>query len=204
MKYAVVIALAMLAPLGAFAQDDASCKAYFQVLRAQSGTPGLRVGMDSGQKRWWEDAGRKKYPGLCLNGSVNSGDKPRYLVIWSKSKKTGRSTVAPNEVYAEKSNALQRTAPKEWIYQPRWDIASLTILNVAYDGALELPPVYLAPGKLTLRVLWPNSVKVLEAAVKYLEQEPVFSLSTSPDRSPSEIAGQAILSGENAPEESAK
>jgi hypothetical protein len=204
MKYAILVAIAMLAPLGAFAQDDASCKAYFQVLRAQSGTPGLRVGMDSRQKSWWENTGRKKYPDLCLNGSVNSGDKPRYLVIWSKSKSIGRSTVAPNEVYAERSNALQRTAPKEWIYQPRWNIASLTILNVSYDGGLELPPVYLTPGNLTLRVLWPNSVKVLEAAVKYLDQEPVFSLSTSPDRKPSEVAGQGILSGENAPEEPAK
>lgn len=196
--------MAMLATVAAFAQDQAACKAYFQVLRAQSGTPGLRIGMDSGQKRWWENTGRKKYPDLCLNGSVNSGDKPRYLVIWSKSKSIGRSTVAPNEVYAERSNALQRTAPKEWIYQPRWNIASLTILNVSYDGRLELPPVYLAPGNLTLKVLWPNSVKVLEAAVKYLEQEPVFSLSTSPDRRPSEVAGQGILSGENAPEEPAK
>jgi hypothetical protein len=203
MKYAVVVALAMLVPLAAFAQDSESCKAYFQVLRAQSGTPGLRVGMDSGQKRWWENTGRKKYPGLCLNGSVNSGDKPRYLVIWSKSKSIGRSAVAPNEIYAEKSNTLQKTAPKEWIYQPRWDIASLTILNVSYDGGLELPAVYLAPKKLTLGVLWPNSTRVLEAAVKYLAQEPVFSLSTS-SPSPGNQAGPAILSGENAPEEPAK
>ena len=89
MKHAVIIVLAMLAPLAAFAQDESSCKAYFQVLRAEAGTPGLRVGMDSGQKRWWENKGRKKYPGLCLSGSVTSFDKPRYLVIWSNSKSIG-------------------------------------------------------------------------------------------------------------------
>jgi hypothetical protein len=183
MKYAVVVALAMLASIPALAQDQASCNAYFQVLRAEAGTPGLRVGMDSGQKRWWENAGRKKYPGLCLNGAVTSADKPRYLVIWSKSKSIGKSSVTPNQVYGEKSNAVQGTAPTAWIYQPRWDTASVTLLFVAYDGSLELPPVYLAPGNLTLGVLWPNSAKVLEAAVKYLAQEPVFSLSTSKGRS---------------------
>jgi len=139
MKHAVIIALAMLAPLAAFAQDGLSCKAYFQVLWTEPGTPGLHIGMDSGQKRWWEDTGRKKYPGLCFNGSVTSGDKPRVLVIWSKARSfgvftvnsfgeispagslaggSGQSSLATNEVYGQKSNALQGVAPKAWIYQP--------------------------------------------------------------------------------------
>lgn len=174
MKYVVIATLVMLASVPALAQDQVSCKAYFQVLRAKSDTPGLRVGMDSGQKKWWDGTGQKRYPGLCLSGSETSNEKPRYLVIWSTSKTIGKSSVPVNQVYDEKSNALQGTAPTEWIYQPRWDIASVTILFVAYDGGLELPPVYLAPGKLTLGVLWPNSTKVLEAALKYLDQEPVF------------------------------
>ncbi len=180
MKYAVIVSLAMLASIPAVAQDQASCKAYFQVLWTEAGAPGLHLGMDSGQKRWWKDTGRKKYSGLCLNGAVTSADKPRYLVIWSKTRSFGvftvnsaggQSSVAPDEVYGEKPSAVQGTAPTEYIYQPRWKIASVTILNVAYDGSLELPPVYLAPGNLKLGVLWSDGAKVLEAAVKYLSQE---------------------------------
>ena len=76
-------------------------------------------------------------------------------MIWSKiersfgvftvnARRPGQSSVAPDEVYGEKPSAVQGTAPTEYIYQPRWKIASVTILNVAYDGSLELPPVYLA------------------------------------------------------------
>jgi hypothetical protein len=117
---------------------------------------------------------------VCLNGAVTSADKPRYLVIWTKTRSFGvftvnstgsQSSVAPNEVFGEKPNAVQATAPKEYIYRPRWKIASVTILIVAYDGSLELPPVYLAPGDLKLGALWSDSAKVLEAAVKYLSQE---------------------------------
>jgi hypothetical protein len=200
----LAMAVMTFAPKAVFAQDEASCKAYFQVLRAKAGTPGLQPGMDSGQKRWWESTGRKKYPGLCLSGAVTSNEKPRYLVIWSNSKSIGRSTVPPEQIYGQRSNTLQRTAPKEWIYQPRWTVASVTILTVSYDNSLELPPVYFAPGKRILRMLWPSSAKVLEAAVKYLNQEPAFSLTTSQRRIASDDAAQPILSGENAPEEPAK
>ena len=156
MKYLTILsvttmAVVMFAAKPVFAQDEASCKAYFQVLQAKAGTPGLQPGMDSGQKRWWESTGRKKYPGLCLSGAVTSNDKPRYLVIWSDSKSIGRSTVPPEQTYGERSNTLQRSAPKEWIYQPRWTVASVTILTVSYDNGLELPPVYFAPGKRVLR-----------------------------------------------------
>jgi hypothetical protein len=197
----LAMAAVMIAPKPVSAQDEASCKAYFQVLRAKPGTPGLQPGMDSGQKRWWENTGRKKYPGLCLSGCVTSNDKPRYLVIWSNSKSIGRSTVPTDQIYGERTNTLQRTAPKEWIYQPRWNVASVTILTVSYDNGLELPPVYIAPAKRMLRVLWPSSAKVLEAAVKYLDQEPEFSLTTSQRRIASDDPAQPILSGENAPEE---
>lgn len=176
MKTFALAALVMLGAIPALAQNQASCKAYFQVLRADAGTPGLRAGLDPGQKRWWESKGQKKYPGLCLDGSVMSADKPRFLVIWSKSKSVGQASVPSNEVYGQTSSALQAlppTAPSTRIYQPRWDQASVTIVNVLYDGSLMLPPVYFETDQ-HVWVLFPNSHKVLEAAVKYLSQERVF------------------------------
>jgi hypothetical protein len=173
MKICVIVALTMLGSIPAFAQDQASCKAFFQVLRAEAGTPGLRAGLDPVQKKWWEGKGQKKYPGLCLTGSVTSGDKPRYLVIWSKSRSIGQATLPPNEVYGQAATALQTTASSARIYQPRWDQASVTVVNVLYDGNLMLPPVYFETDQ-HVWVLLPNSRKVLEAAVKYLWQERAF------------------------------
>ena len=173
MKIFAVVALAMLGSIPALAQDQASCKAFFQVLRADAGTPGLRTGLDRAQKKWWESKGQKKYPGLCLNGSVMSGDKPRFLVIWSKSKSIGQASLPPNEVYGQTASALQATAPTARIYQPRWDLASVTIVNVLYDGSLLLPPVYFEADQHSWVVL-PDSPKVLDAALKYLSQERVF------------------------------
>lgn len=121
---------------------------------------------------------RKKYPGLCLNGSVMSADKPRFLVIWSKSKTIGQSSVPANEIYGQAPSALQATAPATAIYQPRWDQASVTVVNVLYDGSLMLPPVYFETDQ-HVWIFVPNSRKVLEEAVKYLSQERVFL--TKPD-----------------------
>ena len=53
MKIFVLVALAMLASIPTLAQNQASCKAFFQVLRADAGTPGLHAGLDPRQKRWW-------------------------------------------------------------------------------------------------------------------------------------------------------
>jgi hypothetical protein len=172
-KLFVVIALATLGAMPVLAQDQAPCKAFFQVLRADSGTPGLRTGLDPAQKKWWENKGQKKYPGLCLNGSVMSGDKPRYLVIWSKSESIGSGSLPPNEVYGQTASALQTTAPTSRIYQPRWNLASVTIVNVLSDGSLLLPPVYYEADQHSW-VLLPNSPKVLDAALKYLSYERVF------------------------------
>src|ERR1700722_15629187 len=121
MKIYVLVAVAMFASLPALAQDQSSCKAYFQVLHAEAGTPGLRVGLDSAQKRWWNNEGQKRYPGLCLNGSITLRDKPRYLWIWSHSKTIGQASVPSAELYGQTSIALQATAPAARIYQPRWD-----------------------------------------------------------------------------------
>ena len=187
MKIYVIAAIAIFASLPALAQDQGSCKAYFQVLRADAGTPGLRVGLDSGQKRWWDNQGQKKYPGLCLNGSITSSDKPRYIVIWSHSKTIGQTSVPPAEVYGQTSIALQATAPAARIYQPRWDLASVTVINLLSDNSLLLPPVYFeaddrligaftGAGPVTAMHL--GSRKVLEAAVKYLAQEQVFCQNT--------------------------
>jgi hypothetical protein len=175
-KLFVVIALAALGSLPTIAQNQASCKAFFQVLRGDEGTPGLRTGLDPVQKKWWESKGQKKYPALCLNGSVMSADKPRFLVIWSKSDTIGQASLSRNEVYGQMANALQATAPTSPIYQSRWDQASVTIVNVLYDGSLLLPPVYFEADQHSW-VLRPDSAKVLEAAVKYLSQERVFLTS---------------------------
>jgi len=173
MKLTIVVALAMLGSIPAFCQDQSSCKAFFQVVRAE-GSTGAQIGMEGSAKRWWESEGQKKYPGLCLNGSVTSGDKPRYLVIWSKSKSTSPPSIAPTEVFGQTASALQATAPQEWIYQPRWNVASFTIACVLYDGRLDIPPVHFTAGDRSGWV-FPDDRKALEAAVKFLAQEPVFS-----------------------------
>jgi hypothetical protein len=173
MKFFALVALTVLGSIPAMAQDQASCKAYFQVLRAVAGTPGLAAGLDSSQKTWWENTGKKKYPGLCLDGSLMAADKPRYLVIWSKSKTMGQSSLPPNEVYGQTPNALQSTAVTTKIYQSRWDQASVTVVNVQYDGSLMMPPVYFETDS-HVWILAPSSRKVLEGALQYLSQERVF------------------------------
>lgn len=173
MKVFIVPALMMLLSLPALAQDQTSCKAFFQVLKADSDTPGLMVGLTPAQKKWWESKGQKKYPGLCLNGSVTSADKPRYLVIWSTWDSIGKASVPPNEVYGQPTSALQAMAPTERIYQSRWDQAWVTVVNVLYDGSLLLPPVYFETDQHRWVVV-PDSTKVLDGALKYLFQERVF------------------------------
>ena len=173
MKIFVLTILTVLGAVPAFAQERASCKAFFELLRADEGTPGLRVGLNAAQKKWWDNKGQKKYPGLCLDGSVMSGDKPRFLVIWSKSKTIGRSSIPANDIFGQMASALQATAPSARIYQPRWDQASVTVVNVLYDGSLMLPPVYFEADQHSW-VFFPDSPKVLDGALKYLFQERVF------------------------------
>ena len=179
MKICVLVALAMFGSIPALAQDQASCKAFFQVLQADAGTPGLRTGLDPAQKKWWESKGQKKYPGLCLNGSEQSGEKPRFLVIWSKSKSIGPVSLPANEVYGQTAGALRSTAPTARIYKPYWKYASVTVVNVLPDGSLLLPPVYfnaLHGGFLDFPYVFrrPDSPMVLDAALKYLSYERVF------------------------------
>jgi len=174
MKVTIVVALAMLASIPAFGQDQASCKAYFQVVRADAGSPGLRAGMSDSDKNWWNNEGQKKYPGLCLDGSVTAGDKPRYLLIWTKSKSIGQASVAPNEVFGQTTSALDATAPKEWIYQPRWNVTGITIAYILYDGRMDQPPVHFVAFDRSGWV-FPHNRRALENAVKFLAQEPVFS-----------------------------
>jgi hypothetical protein len=173
MKFFVVFALARMGSIPVLAQDQASCKAFFQVLRAEAGTPGLHTGLDSAQKSWWENDGKKKYPSLCLDGSVTATDKPRYLVIWSKSKMMGQSSLPANEVYGQTPTALQATAVTTRIYQPRWDQASVTIVNVQSDGSLMMPPVSFETDN-HVWILAPSSCKVLDGALRYLSEERVF------------------------------
>jgi hypothetical protein len=178
MKGLFITALVLLGSIPALGQDQSSCKAFFQVLQAQEGSPGLRAGLNSAQKRWWENQGQKKYPGLCLNGAVTAADKPRYVVIWSKSKKVGATTLAPGDAYGQAGSTLQATAPMTKIYTSRWDQAAVTIINVQYDGSLMLPPVYYETDDHAW-ILFPDSVRVLRDAVKYLFQEQVFLTKTN-------------------------
>lgn len=182
MKVLLLLAVAALTSLPALAQDQASCKGYFQVLRADKGMPGLVSGLDAAQKKWW-DSHQKKYPGLCLSGVATSGDKPRFLVIWSKSLTVGPTSPGPADVYGQMAPTLAGTAPTTKIYQKRWDLAAVTVINVQGDGSLLLPPVYFEAddrwtGALTgagpINSFHPGSAKVLQAAVDYLYQERAF------------------------------
>ena len=182
MKLTVVVAVVVLGlSIPAFGQDKTSCKAFFQVVRADTQTPqNLSTGMDGAQKKWWENEGQKKYPGLCLNGSVSTGDKPRYLVILSKSGSIDQSAVDPAEVFGQTTADIQNAAPKEWIYKPRWNFASISVLYVWYDGKIDPPPVHMQAGDRSVGWFWPNSTKVIKVAMKYLSQEPPFVNSSDP------------------------
>ena len=195
MKYAVMFALlfalAMLASAAAVAEGETSCNAYFQVVEQDGGN--LRAGMDGAQKKWWENKGRKKYPDLCWDGSVSSNDKPRYLVIWSKSgsSDTGAKLSKPDEtkttqqrasgtisnVYGQPPEAIEKTAPTARLYQGRWNMAQVSLATISFDGKMELPPVWVPVHNHPL--WWPRaaSPKVLEGAMKYLAQEPVLSVT---------------------------
>jgi len=172
-RIVIFAAFALLAAIPAHTQEQSACKAYFQVVHATEGSPGLSVGMNSGDKSWWESEGQKKYPGLCLDGSVTAGDKPRYLLIWTKSKSFGQASVPSNEVFREPASALETTAPKEWIYQPRWNVTGLTIAYVLYDGTIDVPPVHFVAFDKT-GWIFPHNRRPLEEAVRFLSQEPVF------------------------------
>jgi hypothetical protein len=182
MSLPLLVALVALTSLPALAQDQATCKGYFQVLRAGKDMPGLVSGLDAAQKKWW-GSHQKKYPGLCLSGSVATGDKPRYLVIWSKSLTVGQTSQGPSDIYGQMAATLAATTPTTKIYQKRWDLAAVTVINVEADGGMLLPPVHFEAddrwtGALTgagpIHSFHPGSAKVLQAAVDYLYQERVF------------------------------
>ncbi len=153
----------------------------------------LRAGMDGAQKKWWENKGHKKYPDLCWDGSVSSNDKPRYLVIWSKSGSTdtGAKLSKPDEtkttrppasgtisnVYGQQPEAIEKTAPRAWLYQGRWTMAQVSLATISFDGKMELPPVWVPVHDR--RFWWPraDSPKILEGAMKYLAQESVLSVT---------------------------
>lgn len=182
MKLTIVVALAVIAlSMPAFGQDTAACKAFFQVVVADTQAPqNIRVGMDGADKRWWDSEGQKKYPGLCLNGSVSAGDKPRYVVILSKRGSIHSSAVNPSEVFGQSAADIQNAAPKEWIYKPRWNFASISVLYVWYDGKIDPPPVHMQAGDRSGGWFWPSSTKVIKIAMQYLSQEPPFVSGSTP------------------------
>lgn len=82
MKVVVILASVIFTSLLGFAQEKPSCQAYFQVVQEDPRIAGgFAAGMNEPQKTWWDKKGQKKYPGLCWNGSVLSGDKPRFLLV---------------------------------------------------------------------------------------------------------------------------
>jgi hypothetical protein len=172
MKLTAVIALVMLGlSIPALGQDQTSCNAFFQVLQADTQTPeNLRTGMDKAQKKWWENIGQKKYPRMCFNGSVSTGDKPRYLVVWSKSGSIEQGAVPPGGIYGQTMSALQSTAPQERIYRPLWNRASISIVGFSIKGNLDRAPVRMTAEDRT-HWFWMDSSKVLKVALQYLAQE---------------------------------
>jgi len=180
-----MFALVMLASTPAVAEGQTSCKAYFQVVEQDEGN--FRVGMDGAQKKWWENKGQRKYPGLCWDGSVSSNDKPRYLVIWSRSgssnmyaklsKSDGTKTAqqpAPgtiSSVYGQRPEAIENTAPTAWLYKGRWEMAQVSLVTISFDGKMEFPPVWVPVHDHPLWWSRADSPKVLEGALKYFSQE---------------------------------
>jgi hypothetical protein len=189
MKPVAIVALVMLGlSIPALGQDKTSCHAFFQVLQADTQTPeNLRTGMDDAQKKWWENEGQKKYPGLCLNGSVMTGDKPRYLVIWSQSGSIESAAVPPGEVYGQTTSVIQSTAAKERIYRPLWSRASISILSLTSEGNLDPAPIRLTAEDRShwFRMHNMDTSKVLDLALQYLAQdEEVDSTQTVADGQP--------------------
>jgi hypothetical protein len=173
MRPTAVVALVMLGlSIPASGQNKTSCRAFFQVVRADTQTPqSLRAGVDKAQQKWWENRGQKEYPGLCLDGSVTTVDKPRYLVIWSKPGSLKTSPVAPNEVYGQTAGAIRSTAATESIYRPNWNTAAISIVSVSYQGNLVLPPIHMISGGRAGEWLPRGSPAVLKAALQYLAYE---------------------------------
>jgi len=63
--FPVLLALVLSSPT--LGQNRASCKAFFQVLRADTQSPAhLRTGISGAQKSWWENEGQK------IRASVNA------------------------------------------------------------------------------------------------------------------------------------
>jgi hypothetical protein len=191
MKLAAVIALLMVGlSVPTLGQEKASCKAFFQVVQmdARTDNGNLRAGMDSAQKKWWESKGQKKYPDLCWNGAILARDKPRYLLIWSKSgssddiakpSETGPTkaiqqtvSIATSDVYGQTAADIRRTDPTALIYKRRWDVAQLSIVSVSFDEKMVVPPVYVPVPDTAYWWSRSDSPKVLEVALKYIAQEP--------------------------------
>jgi hypothetical protein len=126
--------------------------------------------MDEAQKKWWDNEGQKEYQELCLDGSVTSEDKPRYLVLWSKPGWIREAPVTPAEVYGQTANAMQSMATKDLIYGPRWDRASVAIVSVSHEGNRVLTPVYTTTNDRVL-LFFPDSPGVLRFALQYLKFE---------------------------------
>lgn len=179
MKFALIPLLLLFPVLSGFAQES-PCRAYFQVLREDGRTQGsFSEGMTPSQKKWWESKGQKKYPGLCLAGSVSAPAKPHYLVIWSgagsgeydkpldKDPAGQRSaSIDSSQAYGQSAATIETTVPTAWIYKRRWNWAPAWIVSFEYDGTVQVPPVYVP----THAYFWSPSAgqKVLDDTLKFL------------------------------------
>ena len=160
------------------AQTKPTCQAYFQVVQMDHRIPdGMKVGMNAEQKAWWEKKGQKQYPELCWNGSIDSAEKPRFLLIWSSEapggpvrvpKSTEQSTGA--DVYGQSISAIKETAVSNGHLLLR---RTILIENISAPGE---PPIEL------IKDWWffhSYSQRVLAQALAFLTAAPPYPPSAS-------------------------
>ena len=173
----------------------AACQAYFQVVQVDARIAGgFIAGGNEAQRKWWEKKGRRKYPGMCWDGSVLTAEKPRYVLIWvseshsklvdvptsetSEQPVTGTVTDTDGQTVGTISGTTTTTTIRDQVLQRNWTTASISVLGVTPENKLEPSPVYFytaGPGFLQsyvndrFGVNWSSeSQKALEAALKFL------------------------------------
>ncbi len=183
----LMVLLAVGSPSGS-AQDKLACQAYFQVVQMDARIAGGFVaGGNEAQKKWWEKKGQKRYSGLCWNGSVLSGDKPRYLLFWvsenhSQLEEVPTSQSVSGTVTGTDGNTgtFGGEVDGTKLVQEHWTTASISVLRVSPEGKVELPAIYFhtaGPSVLERYAAagwrWSSdSQKALEAALKFLSEKP--------------------------------
>jgi hypothetical protein len=173
-----VLLFFLLTAVPGAAQTKPTCEAYFQVIQMDHRIPGgIKVGMNLEQKNWWDKKGQKEYPELCWNGSIDSSEKPRFLVIWSSEapggpvrvpKSTEQSTGV--DLYGQSASALKDVAGTSGHPLLR---RTISIVNVSAPGE---PPIELTKDWWFFRSY---SQRVLAQALAFLTAAPPYPPSAS-------------------------